>query len=353
MATDIVGSLFGVNPQAYQQAQQNRAYNQDYQAVQLDPLQQANLALRQGGRGLGQVAGGLLGMEDPELVKASKIKQVASKIDFTTPDGLRQLAMAIKDFAPQEAAMAAAEADKRGLTQAQTTKALREKDAPSSDLGKKIAERQAIVDQYGPNDPRVALYDKAIARSGEGQKIVVGVNAIDKEGNLRSSFLTEAKPYRDPFIAAGKIENLLMSESSLADKISKKQWGKLAGDATISNKDTEGLTQFGDLGTRLNGILSQFAEGKYSDDQRKEAINLARQIRTQSESGYNDVRGQYLSRAEAEKLDPKTLGYIAPALPKTSRSFVVGKIYKDKNGQQGVFEGYNTDGTPKFKPAGK
>lgn len=292
-------------------------------------------------------------MEDPELQKASKIKQIASQIDMTTPEGLRQLANAIKDFAPQEAMMAAAEADKRGLTQAQTTKALREKDAPSSDLGKKIAERQAIVDQYGPNDPRVALYDKAIARSGEGQKIVVGVNAIDKEGNLRSSFLTEAKPYRDPFIAAGKIENLLTSESSLADKISKKQWGKLAGDATISNKDTEGLTQFGDLGTRLNGILTQFAEGKYSDDQRKEAINLARQIKAQSESGYNEVRGQYLSRAEAEKLDPKTLGYIAPVLPKTARSFVVGKVYSDKNGKQGVFQGYNADGTPNFKPAGK
>ena len=50
MATDIVGSLFGVDPTAYQQGRDKLAYAQDYQAVQLDPLQQANLALRQGGR---------------------------------------------------------------------------------------------------------------------------------------------------------------------------------------------------------------------------------------------------------------------------------------------------------------
>lgn len=351
MADNIVGGLFGIDPAALQRQQQLGDQSQAYRYATLDPMQQAKYSQFAGASGLARSAGGLLGMEDPELVKASKIKQIASQIDMTSPDGLRQLANAIKDFAPQEAMMAAAEADKRGLTQAQTVKALREKDAPSSDLGKKIAERQAIVDQFGPNDPRVALYDKAIANSGQGQKIVVGVNAIDKEGNLRSSFLTESKSYRDPFIAAGKIENLLTSESSLADKISKKQWGKLAGDATISNKDTEGLTQFGDLGTRLNGILTQFAEGKYSDDQRKEAINLARQIKAQSESGYNDIRGQYQTRGKAENLNPDTMSYIAPALPKTTRSFVVGKVYSDKNGKQGVFEGYNSDGTPKFKPA--
>jgi hypothetical protein len=359
MADNIVGGLFGVDPQQLMQQRQATDMANAYRYAQLDPLQRANMSIYQGGAGLGRIAGGLLG-GDPELERISKIKQLSSQFDLTTSTGARDFARALQPFAPNESMMAAKRADemeavagKARLTQAQTIKALRERDAPSSDLGKKIAERQAIIDQFGPNDPRVALYDRAIANAGQGQKITVGVNAIDKEGNLRSSFLTEAKPYRDPYIAAGKIENLLTSESSLADKISKKQWGKLSGDATISNKDTDSLTQYGDLGTRLNGILTQFAEGKYSEEQRREAINLARQIKTQSESGYKDIQTQYFSRAEADKLDPKTVSYIAPALPKTTRSFVVGKTYLDKNNQQGIFEGYNTDGTPKFKSVGK
>jgi len=113
MATDIVGSLFGVNPLAYQQAQQRQGYSQDLQAVQLDPLQQANLALRQGGRGLGQIAGGLMGMEDPELAKVSRIKQLSSQFNLADPQGLRDFGNAIKEFAPQEAMQAIAAADER------------------------------------------------------------------------------------------------------------------------------------------------------------------------------------------------------------------------------------------------
>lgn len=126
MATDIIGSLFGVNPQAYQQAQQKQAYAQDYQAVQLDPLQQANLALRQGGRGLGQVAGGLMGIEDPELAKASKIKQLASQFDLNSSEGLRQLANSIKDFAPQEAMLAAKRADEVDVSKATVYQKMKE-----------------------------------------------------------------------------------------------------------------------------------------------------------------------------------------------------------------------------------
>jgi hypothetical protein len=362
MADNIVGGLFGVDPQQLMRQRQAADEASAYRFANLDNMQRAQYSIAKGASGLGRAVGGLLG-GDPELEKVSAIKQLSSQFDLTSATGMRDFARSLQTQYPQEAMMAAKRADEmeqagltRKKTEALTTKALREKDTPSSNLGKLITERDALIaGGMSPNDPRIKAYEKAIASAGEGNapKISVGVSAIDKEGNLRSSFLTEAKPYRDPFIAAGKIENLLTSESSLADKISKKQWGKLAGDATISNKDTDSLTQYGDLGTRLNGILTQFAEGKYSDEQRKEAVNLARQIKAQSESGYNSIRTDYLSRAEAEKLDPKTVSYIAPVLPKTSRSFVVGKVYADKNGQQGIFEGYNTDGTPKFKPANK
>lgn len=348
MATDIVSSLFGVNPQAYQQNRDKLAFAQDYQAVQLDPIQQANLALRQGGRGLGQLAGGLLGMEDPELAKVSKIKQLASEANLTSPEGMVAFAKAIQPFAPAEAAQAIKRSEEMATSAATVTQKTRDtvKQVGQTPDGRQVyqqGETQFILTGDGTKQPYYG------GMTSKTPAMNVGLKTIDLEGNLRSSFLTEAKPYRDPFIAAGKIENLLTSESSLADKISKKQWGKLAGDATISNKDTDSLTQYGDLGTRLNGILTQFAEGKYSDEQRQQAINLARQIKAQSESGYNEIQTQYSKRASEEGLKPNVVTYVAPPLPKTSKSFVVGKSYTDKNGVTKVFKGYKPDGSPDFK----
>lgn len=357
MAENIVSSLFGVDPQLLSQQRQATDAANAFRYAQLDPMQQAKMSIYQGGAGLGRAATSLLG-GDPEMEKASMAKKLSTQFDITTSEGLRQYAQALaQSGAPDLAQMAVKRADEIDVSVATVKQKSREAVPKVEEIVNQQLWQQSLQAANGDPQKAAQIYrDEETRRKmavGAASRPNIGIKTIDLEGNLRSSFLTEAKPYRDPFIAAGKIENLLTSESSLADKISKKQWGKLAGDATISNKDTEGLTQFGDLGTRLNGILSQFAEGKYSDDQRKEAINLARQIKAQSESGYNDVRTQYLSRGEAEQLNPKTMGYIAPALPKTSRSFVVGKVYSDKNGKQGIFEGYNADGTPKFKPAGK
>jgi hypothetical protein len=167
MATDIIGSLFGVNPQAYQQAQQKQAFNQDFQAVQLDPLQQANLALRQGGRGIGQLAGGLMGMQDPELAKVSQIKQLASQFNLQTPEGLRQFSTAIQPFAPEESMRAAQVADEReksvmglqktkaDITKAELSAAQEEKlRAELAGLGPNATDEQVInvVTKYGSPD---------------------------------------------------------------------------------------------------------------------------------------------------------------------------------------------------------
>ena len=177
MADNIVGGLFGVDPAALQRQQQLADQQTAYRYAQLDPMQQAKFAQYQGASQLARGVGGLLGMEDPELAKASKIKQIASQIDYTTPEGLRQLASSIKDFAPQEAMMAIKRADEMGLTQAQTAKALREQRTPTSGLGKLITERDQLLAEGVPaNDPRVLAYTKAISAEGEGKGTKVSVD---------------------------------------------------------------------------------------------------------------------------------------------------------------------------------
>lgn len=81
MATDIVQSLFGVTPQAYQQAQQDRMDAQALQYARLDPFQQANFAIGRGASGLATAIGGALGGQDPELQRITMRQQIAGQLD--------------------------------------------------------------------------------------------------------------------------------------------------------------------------------------------------------------------------------------------------------------------------------
>lgn len=188
MATDIVGGLFGVNPTQYQQQQQAREFSQDYQMANLTPLQQSEMAIKQGARAFGRGVGGLMGMEDPELAKASQIKQIASQFDLSSPDGLRQLGNAIKEFAPQEAMQAIAAADEReksslGIqkTKADITKAelsaaneekLRAELSAAVARGAQDNEIISIVSKYGSADKILQelsrKQDRADARAAKG-----------------------------------------------------------------------------------------------------------------------------------------------------------------------------------------
>ena len=95
MEANIVGSLFGVSPEIYQQ-QMNRQAMQDAIAMQqLDPLQRAGAMTQAGAYMLGQGIGSALGVEDPMLKIISARQQVGKTIDFTNPEsianGIRQL----------------------------------------------------------------------------------------------------------------------------------------------------------------------------------------------------------------------------------------------------------------------
>jgi hypothetical protein len=110
MADNIVGGLFGVDPQQLAQSRQATDMQNAYKIAQLDPMQRAQMAIYQGGAGLGRAASGLLG-GDPEMEKVSKIKQLSSQFDLTSPQGLRDFARSLQPIAPQEAMMAAKRAD--------------------------------------------------------------------------------------------------------------------------------------------------------------------------------------------------------------------------------------------------
>jgi hypothetical protein len=108
---EIVGGLFGVSPEQLMRQRQVTDANNAFRFANLDPMQRAQMAIYQGSAGVARGVQGLLG-GDPELERISKIKQLSSQFDLSTPDGARQFAQALQPFAPQEAIMAVREADR-------------------------------------------------------------------------------------------------------------------------------------------------------------------------------------------------------------------------------------------------
>jgi hypothetical protein len=130
---NIVGGMFGITPEMYQQGQQANQEAQALRYAQLSPEQQAQYGFFRGGQALGTAAAGLLGVEDPELMKIRDVQQMRTQFDVSTPAGLSAFAQALgqkgyTDLAIQ-AAQRAADLEQTvattGLRQAQAEKALR------------------------------------------------------------------------------------------------------------------------------------------------------------------------------------------------------------------------------------
>jgi hypothetical protein len=110
MAENIVGNLFGVDPQQLMQQRQATDTTNAFRYAQLDPLQQAKMSIYQGSAGLARGVSGLLG-GDAEMEKASKIQQLAGQFDLSTPEGAREFGRALQPFAPVESMKALTKAD--------------------------------------------------------------------------------------------------------------------------------------------------------------------------------------------------------------------------------------------------
>ena len=368
MADSILGGLFGITPEAYQAQQNKEALAQSSQLGQLDPFSLARTGLIYGGRQIGGAIAGALGGGDPQLQLISARNAVMREVDPNNPQSIMAGAQKLAQFDPQGAnalATMAREAEvkmsqvvknmregraagvgpegMRAQREAQLQQALRQlKTAEQSPevqnaiqlytdelsalqrggqgglpaIAKLQSYKDTLVDQLGPDHPKVKEVEQAIKAEtqGKGTTVNVGLSTVDKEANLRKDFTNETKPLTTALSAADKIEKLLRTNTSLGDIIAKKQFNKVAGDNNISNKDVAELANYGDLGQRLAGTLSQFFEGKYTQGQREEALSLVNQLKGDASSQYSTIQKQYRTRVDAEKLPPKTAEFVAPDL---------------------------------------
>lgn len=347
MATDALAGLFG-SPLSQQQLQNQLIEERAAKMADMNLGQMGAFLGYKGGAQLGQGVAGLFGQDvtDPTVRKAAQLRQLAQGIDVSTTDGLVEYAKRLQENGfQQEAARLGQQILANRKTEAETTKALREragadpvqqilrtgKFSPQSvakyDKSKNIEDLELLDKQnYAITETAEGVFvvnkndPKEKTRIGSpvqrGTQVSVGLSTVDKESNLRKDFTAETKHLTTAINTADRIEKLL-NMGSLGEIIAQKQFAKLAGDNNISNRDVEALSNFGDLGQRLAGTLTRFFEGTYSESQKQEALELVKQLQTQGVAQYGQVQKQYRDRAAAEGIPEKTATFIAPDLPRS------------------------------------
>jgi hypothetical protein len=108
MAT-IVEGLFGLTPEMYGQQQRTSALSEGMRLAQLDPAARGQALIYAGARGLGDVAGGALGAEDPQLRLISTRNSIAQQIDQNNPESIMKGAQMLAQAGDQQGAMALAQ----------------------------------------------------------------------------------------------------------------------------------------------------------------------------------------------------------------------------------------------------
>jgi hypothetical protein len=289
---EIVGNLFGVSPEQLMRQRQTMDANNAFRFAQLDPMQQAQMAIYQGGAGLGRGIQGLLG-GDPELERVSKIKQLSSQFDLSTAQGARDFAKALQPFAPQEAMMAVREADRieqAGLGRQKTAAdiSLQErKVAQDEQLRAALAalpENASDADylkvfrQFGSPDQQARVIELAAARRerlaaktvGEGDGIgkpgPVGKGGAYRDISGTIFGPTEMKPIRQEFEGAQKLLDTLnqVKASDVKDAQSIIDWTTKGETKALASKKTL-MAQTKIAASQLMEQIGQLPPGSASD----------------------------------------------------------------------------------------
>lgn len=99
---EVVNSLFGITPESLQADRDAALQAQALQYAKLDPFQRATAAIYSGANRLGGAVGGMLGAQDPEMMRIRQRQQLLEGADISDPKVLREratIAMQQNDYA--------------------------------------------------------------------------------------------------------------------------------------------------------------------------------------------------------------------------------------------------------------
>jgi len=104
---EIVGSLFGVTPELYQEQRDQMARQRAMQLARMAPLEQASYGAARAGQQLGGAFASAMGVEDPQMRLISQRNALAKQFDVSTPEGLAQYGQALQQAGDTQGALGA------------------------------------------------------------------------------------------------------------------------------------------------------------------------------------------------------------------------------------------------------
>ena len=353
----VMNSLFGMTPESLMAQREAALQTQAQQFAQLDPFQRATAGIYAGANKLGGAIGGMLGAQDPEMMRLQQRQSMLQDLDLTNPESLKagiQTAMQNKDYQLvseltnrfQQSTAAALAARK---TESEITKNNREKVAadPVQQLlrtGKYTVASLGAYEQSGniadlvpvdPNEPTalsetkegIFLINKKdgtkIARIGDAPErasklsvnpeikmapdIVGAVNAADKATEKEVAMLDSAK------LAKNLINQTAKSNNSQTWEAARTTIAKAVGESKLSNED---IRRTGVDPRLVEGALdwvNKKIKGVPNADIQKQLYVLGSVLENSASARYDAKISRFRGAAEASKFPGNPSTYFPTA----------------------------------------
>jgi len=358
---EVVNSLFGITPESLQADRDAALQAQALQYAKLDPFQRATAAIYSGANRLGGAVGGMLGAQDPEMMRLQQRQNMLQSLDLTSADSLKQgiqTAMQNKDYqlvselTNRYQQNLASDLAKR-KTESEITKNNREKAGadPIQQLvrtGKYTVSSIADYEQSGrladlvpvdPNEPTALTETKEgiflinkkdgskIQRIGDAPErgtklsvnpeikmapdIVGAVNAADKATEAEVNMLNSAQ------LAKKLINETAKSNNSQTWEAARTTIAKAVGENKLSNED---IRRTGVDPRLVQGALdwvNKKIEGVPNADIQKQLYTLGSVLENNASSRYNAKIDRYRLAAQAAKFPGNPSTYFPTAAERT------------------------------------
>jgi hypothetical protein len=326
---DVMNSLFGVSPESLQAQRDAALQAQAMKYAELDPFQRATSGIYAGANRLGGAIGGMLGAQDPEMMRLQQRQSMLQGLDLTNPESLKQgiqAAMQNKDYQlVSELTNRYEAANKNALnTRVQEsiiTKNTADQKAAATPAEIAKAQRIAAIKQAIP----------AYTAAGDTQTVTLLQNELDAltPAEKAINFGAEAERYaKDQF---GKSFNNLTPEE--ARKVNKKLEeldlaSKKAGKTDIT---LPGVAKAGDVTTLRKDLQAITKPYQDQADSAGDAIDLANMaiksnnfaaVSSLSRSLAKAAGETQLSRNDVEAfgIDPSLVGSVSDTVSRLAQS---------------------------------
>jgi hypothetical protein len=314
---DIVGGLFGMTPESYQQGMNRRDSATNLTAAQLTPGQLAGFYAMEAGTGLGRATQGLLGVEDPELAKIRDVQQMRTQFDVSNPEGLRQFAQALgqkgyTDLAIQATARAA-DIDKDLAT---ADKARMERIPAAEEQAKRIRLAE-LQDELGEVEGARQFNKEQqegkvrVAAAGVPAPGMVGISDIKGGADIVDRYTKEPKTKLD---AVGSVVAQLQAVKTNPTLLPQVQRSlvKIVGDSQIGQNEVKNILGSSGFTADVIDGVNKFFTGAPTDakiDDVLRGVKVMEEYYSKQYSSGRDKAGRVLKNA---KLDERTIADLMP-----------------------------------------